>query len=55
MGFFSRNNLLEIKDQTYTINLDEGKSRGTHWIVSYVDGDNVTYFDSIWGKYIPKN
>ena len=45
-GFFSRNNLLEIKDQTYTINLDECKSIGTHWIVSYVDGDNVTYFDS---------
>ena len=28
------------------MNLDEYKSIGTHWIVLYVDGDNVTYFDS---------
>ena len=26
---------------------------GTHWIASCVNGDNVTYFDSIRVEYIP--
>ena len=29
---YSRNNLPEIKDGAYVINLDEHKSVGTHWI-----------------------
>ena len=29
-GFYSRNNLRKIKDEAYTINLDEFKSIGTH-------------------------
>ena len=41
-GIYSRNNLREIHDGAYVINLDEYKSRGTHWIALYVNGDNVT-------------
>ena len=29
-GVYSKNNLLEIKDRSYVINLDEYKSIGTH-------------------------
>ena len=43
---YSRNNLPKIKDRAYVINLDEYKLIGTHWIALYVNGDNVTYFDS---------
>ena len=35
-GFYSRNNLTEIKDGAYVINFDEFKSVGTHWIVVYM-------------------
>ena len=54
MGFFSRNNLSEIKDGAYIINIDEFKSIGTHWIALYVNGTNVTYFDSFGVEHIPK-
>ena len=30
-GVYSRNNLPQIKDAAYVINLDEFKSIGTHW------------------------
>ena len=39
----SRNNLLEIKDEAYVINLDKFKSIGIYWIALYVNGGNVTY------------
>ena len=42
----SRNNLPKKQDLTYVINLDEYKSLRTHWIALFVNGDNVTYFDS---------
>lgn len=29
-GVYSKNNLLEIKDRSYVINIDEYKSTGTH-------------------------
>ena len=45
-GVYSINNLLKIKDWEYAINLDEYKSIETHWIALYVNGNNVTYFDS---------
>ena len=51
---YLRNNLLEIKNGAYIINLDEYKSIGTHWIALYVTGDNVTYFDSFGVEHIPK-
>ena len=30
------------------------KSTRTNWIVLYVSGDNVTYFDSFGVEHIPK-
>ena len=45
-GVYSRNNVPKLKYGPYVINLDEYKSIGTHWIVLYVNCDNVTYFDS---------
>ena len=53
-GAYSRNNLLKIKDWTYVINLDEFKSIETHWIVTYVNAENVTFFDSFGVEHIPK-
>ena len=43
-----------MNDEAYVINLDEYKSIGTHWITLYVNGDNITYFDSFGVEYIPK-
>ena len=39
---YSRNNLPKINYGAYVINLDEFKSRGTHWIAFYVNGNNGT-------------
>ena len=36
------------------LNLDEYKSIGTHWIALYVNGNNVTNFDSFGVEHIPK-
>ena len=47
-GVYSRNHLHEIRDGAYVINLI------THWIASYVNGDNAIYFDSFGVEYIPK-
>ena len=38
----------------YIINVDEYESTGTHWIVLYVNNNNVTYFDSFGTEHIPK-
>ena len=51
---YSRNNLSEIKDGVYVINLDEHKSVAPHWIVLYLNDYNVTYFDSFGVKCIAK-
>ena len=53
-GVYLRNNLPKIKDGAFVINLDECKSIGTLWIALYLNGDNVTYFDSFGIEYIPK-
>ena len=53
-GVYSRNNLPKIKDRVLEINLAESQPIGAHWIVLYVTGNNVTYFDSVGVKYIPK-
>ena len=53
-GFYSRNSLPKIKDQTYVINLDEFKSIGTHWIALYVNSNDVIYFDSFGVEHIRK-
>ena len=49
---YSRNNLPKIKDGAYVINLNDYESIGTHWIALYVNGDNVTYFDSFGLEHI---
>ena len=53
-GVYSRNNLPKIKHGTYTINLDDFESRGTHWIAVYVNGGNIAYFNSFRVEYIPR-
>ena len=52
----SRNHLSKTKDGAYRINLNklESESIGTHYIVLYVNAENVTYFDSFGVEYIPK-
>ena len=52
-GVYSRDNLPEIKDRAYVINLDEYSDIGTHWVALYVNND-VTYFDSVGVEHIPK-
>ena len=51
---YSRNNLSKLKDGTYTINLDEYESIGTHWTALYVNAGNVTYFDTFGVEHILK-
>ena len=53
-GVFSRNNLPEIKDVAYVINLGGYKSIRMHWIALYVIGENAIYFDSFEVEYIPE-
>ena len=40
-GVYLRNNLPKIKDGAYVINLGEFKSIGTHWIILYLNGNNI--------------
>ena len=53
-GVYSRDNLPKIKDGAYIINLDEYSDIVTHWVVSWVNSNNVTYFDSFGVEHIPK-
>ena len=53
-GIYSRDNLIEIKDVAYVINLDEYSDIGTHWVALYLQNNNVTYFDSFDVEHIPK-
>ena len=58
-GVYSRDNLpecssAEIKDGAYIINLDEYPDIRTHWVVLYIQNNDVTYFDSFGVEYIPK-
>ena len=52
-GVSSRDNLTEIKDGAYVINLDVYSDIGTHWVALHVQ-NNVTYFDSFGVEHIPK-
>ena len=45
-GIYSRNNLAKWKTGLCVINLDEYQSIETHWIALYVNGGDVTYFDT---------
>ena len=42
IGAYSKINLSKVKDGTYTVNLDESKSVGAHWIAFYENAKNVT-------------
>ena len=53
-GAYSRDNLAEIKDGAYIINLYEYSGIGTHWVALYVRNNDVTYFDSFGVEHIPK-
>ena len=60
-GVFSRNNLSNLKNAAYVINLDHSKKKktktkktGTPWVVIFVKKDEVIYFDSFGVEYIPK-
>ena len=53
-GVYFRDNLTEIKDGAYVINLDEYSDIGTHWVALYVNNNNVTYFDSFDVEHITK-
>ena len=50
----------KIKVGAYVINFDEFKSIGTHWLASYVNGNNgsasynAIYFDSFRVKHFKK-
>ena len=53
-GVYSRNNLPQVKDGACVKHLNECKSVATHWILLYVNGDDVKYFDSFGVEYISK-
>ena len=54
MVFFSSNNLRNVEDERNLLNFEEQKLIGIQWIVMYVDGKNLTYFNSFGVKHIPK-
>ena len=43
---YSRSNLSKLKNLAFVINLDLYESIGTHWIEQYVNGNNITCFNS---------
>ena len=51
-GVLSRNNLLRIKYGEYVINLDDKKSKGTHWVLLFIDRNLAVYYDSFQIDYI---
>ena len=50
---YSRDDLTEIKDEAYVINLDWYSDIGTHWVALYVNNNNVTYWNSFDVEHIP--
>ena len=53
-GVYSRDNLIEIKDGAYVINLDKYSDSGNRWVALYVHNDDVTYFNSFGVEHIAK-
>ena len=52
-GINSGDNLTEIMDGAYVINLDEYSDIGTHWVALHVQSNNnVIYFDSSGVEHI---
>ena len=54
-GVFSRNDLSRVRGGAYVINLDDKKSKGTHWVSLFIDRDTAVYVDSFGIKYIPQD
>ena len=52
-GAYSSKNLRKIRIG-YAINLDYYKSKRTHWMALYVNGEKMTYFDSSEVEHISK-
>ena len=56
MVFLLRNNLPRIKDVINVINLDDKSSKGTHWVLLFIDKNTAIYFDSFGIiEYIPQD
>ena len=53
-GVYSKDNLTEIKDGAYVINLDEYSDIGTQWVTLHVYNNDVIYFDSFGEERIPR-
>ena len=51
---YSKNNLPNIKNGIWEINIDDFKSLGTPWIAFYANIDDTTSFDSFWVEFISK-
>ena len=51
---YLKSNLTNIKNGTYEINFDGHQPVGTHCIVLYVQGDNVSYVDRFGVEHMPK-
>ena len=49
-GVYSRDNIPKIKDGAHVINLDEYLDIEIYWVALYVHNNDVTYFDSFWGR-----
>ena len=48
---YSKNDLPKIKNGPYTINLDEYKSIGTHWIDLHANSNKIIYFVSFRAEH----
>ena len=51
---FPRINLPKRKDEAYVINLDDKKSKETHWVSLFIDRNLAVYFDSFGNEYVPQ-
>ena len=54
MAFFSRNNLPRIKDGEYVISLDDKNSKGTHWVLLFIERNLAVHIYSFGTEYIPQ-
>ena len=53
-GVFSSDKLHKIKYGMYVINLDDKKSKGTHWVSLFIEKKMAVYFDSFVIEYSPQ-
>ena len=53
-GVYSKDNLSKLKNGAYVINLDHSENTGRHWVVIFVQKDEVIYFESFGVEHIPK-